>query len=75
MLVRGRRDTEIVDKLHFASMTFCSLATVYESKAADLVLSQYAWMILLCTCYKTKSSTETISKPNISLGVFMIRHS
>lgn len=42
MVIRGRRDTEMVDKLHFASMTFCSRETVYESKAADFVLSQYA---------------------------------
>lgn len=42
MVVRGRRGTEMVDKLYFANMTFCSPETVYESKAADLVLSHYA---------------------------------
>lgn len=38
MVIRGRRDTEMVDKLHFASMTFCSPETAYQSKAADLSL-------------------------------------
>lgn len=42
MVIRGRRDTEMVDKLHFASMIFCSPETEYKSKAAALVLSQYA---------------------------------
>lgn len=60
----------MVDKLHFASMIFCSPETEYKFKAAALVLSQYAWVILLCTFYKTKSATETISKLNNSLGVF-----
>lgn len=40
MVIRGRRETEMVDKLHFPSMTFCSPETVFESKAPDLVLSQ-----------------------------------
>lgn len=71
MAIRGRRDTEIVDRLHYASITCSSHETVY-SKLQELVLSQYAWVILLCTCYKTKSATEAISKLNNSLGVFMI---
>lgn len=30
MAIRGRRDTEIVDRLHYASMTFSSHETVYS---------------------------------------------
>lgn len=40
MAIRGRRETEIVDKLHYASMTFCWHETIYSK--LQLVLSQYA---------------------------------
>lgn len=41
MVTRGRRrDTEMVDKLRFASMAFCSPETAYESKAVDLLQNQ-----------------------------------
>lgn len=36
MAVRGRRETEIVDKLHYASMTFCCHKTIYSK--LELVL-------------------------------------
>lgn len=31
MVIRGRRNTEMVDKLYFANMIFCGPETVYES--------------------------------------------
>lgn len=45
---------------------------IKQSTQSYIASSISAWVIWLCTCYKTKSATETISKLTISLGVFII---
>lgn len=75
MVVRGRRDTEMVAKLHFASMTICSFKQYYDDFFRTCRFNSVSGqMSLLYTHYKTKTATETSSTLSISLDVSLIRH-
>lgn len=75
MVVRGRRDTEMVAKMHFASMTICSLKWCYDDFFRSCRFNSVSGqMSLLYTRYKTKTATETISTLSITLDVSLIRH-